>query len=1157
MNIYSIGGRNPVNNFKYALKIMRITLFLLFFGIIYSQAATSYSQGVELTLNLKSTSIKEVCQEIEKQSDFRFIFAGNAQESLNKKIDISVNSKNIEEVLESILSDIDLSFQILEDQVVIFQNHIETSSKEVQDILSGFALQQNKSVQGKVVDTKGDPLPGTTIIVVGETRGVITDMDGNYSIEVKKGDKLAFSFIGMEDQIIDVGDQVTVDVKMIEKVDELEEVTIVAFGKQKKESVISSIQTVKAGELRVPSSNLTTAFAGKMAGVISYQTSGEPGQDNAQFFIRGITSFGTGKVDPLILLDNVEITSNDLARLHPDDIESFSILKDATATSLYGARGANGVILVSTKEGKEGKAKIDFRFENSFSSPTQEIELADPITYMKLANEAVLTRDPLGGNPYSQEKIDNTIRGTNPFVYPTVNWMNTLFKKTTSNQRANMNISGGGNIARYYIAGSFSKDNGILNVDKQNNFNNNIDLKKYLLRSNININLSNSTEAVIRLQGTFTDYIGPISGGSETYKNALRVSPVRFPAYYAPDNTFQHARHILFGGHSNGNYLNPYAEMVKGYKNESESIMLAQFELKQDFEEWVKGLTGRLLGNTIRNSFFDLTRNYNPFYYNVAQFDWRNNEYTLMQLNPQEGTEYLSYNQGEKKVSNSFYGEASLTYSKKIHQHNLQGMLVGITRNSIDGNAGSLTASLPKRNIGVSGRFTYDFSNRYFTEFNFGYNGSEKFDKGHRWGFFPSFGIGWTPSNEEFWTGSILEEFSNLRFRLTYGSIGNDEIGSERFFYLSNINIGGGDSFTSGYDFDKTKSGVKINNYPNSEIGWEISYKTNFGIDIGLLKGDLTIMADIFKEIRTNILQPRADVPTSMGLWATPLTNVGKAKGTGFDISIDYNHIFNNDLWMIGRTNFTFAKTKFEFYEEPDFAKTPWRSRIGHSIRQQWGYVAERLFIDDLDVNSSPRQDFGEYAAGDIKYKDINTDGVINQLDMVPIGYPKTPEINYGFGFSLGYKKFDFSVFFQGSGRSSFWLDVDNIAPFIQKITSDGKILETGLAKFISDDYWSESTQNPFAKWPRLANKTISNNNQISTFYMQDGEFLRLKSIEYGYTMPTSISQILKVRSCRIYFSGSNLLLFSRFKIWDVEMGGNGLGYPIQRVMNLGVNLKF
>lgn len=1018
--------------------------------------------------------------------------------------------------------------------------------------------QEQTLIKGKVTEAEtGEPLPGVTILIENSTRGVTTDMDGTFEIRVTPSDKLIFSFLGMVSQTVEVGDQKFIEVALHTVASELDEVTIVAFGKQKKESVISSIQSVKANEIRVPSSNLTTAFAGKMAGIISYQTSGEPGQDNAQFFIRGVTSFGAGKVDPLILLDNVEITANDLSRLHPDDIASFSILKDATATSLYGARGANGVVLITTKEGKEGKTKVDFRIENSFSSPTQEILLADPITYMKLANEAALTRDPLGGYPYSQEKIDNTIRGTNPYVYPAVDWMNTLFKKYSTNQRVNMNISGGGNIARYYIAGSISQDNGILNVDKRNNFNNNINLKKYLLRTNININLSKSTEAVVRLQGTFTDYKGPIDGGSVVYRNALRVSPVRFPMFFEPDKAYSHARHILFGGFDDGSYMNPYAEMVKGYKDESESIMLAQFELKQDFGKYVEGLTGRLLGNTIRKSKFDLKRNFNPYFYNVGQYDWRNDEYSLIELNAGSGTEYLSYNPGEKNISNSFYAEASLSYLKAINKNNLSAMLVTVARNAINGNAESLSESLPKRNLGISGRFTYDYDSRYFAEFNFGYNGSEKFDKGHRWGFFPSYGIGWTVSNEGFWRGTVADKISNLRFRLTYGSIGNDEIGSERFFYLSRVDVGAGDSYTTGYDFDRTLKGVKINNYPNSDIGWEISYKTNLGIDIGLFDGDISIMADLFKELRTNILQPRADIPTTMGLWATPLTNVGKAKGTGIDVSIDYNHIFNKDFWMVSRGNFTFARSKFEFYEEPDFTNEPWRSRINMPISQQWGYIAEHLFIDEAEVANSARQDFGEYGAGDIKYKDINNDGIINELDLVPIGYPTIPEINYGFGFSLGYKKLDFSIFFQGSARSSFWIDAKNMAPFIRSTSDDGKILETGLAKFIADDYWSEDSQDPFAFWPRLANKKIENNTQRSTQFMQNGDFLRFKSFELGYTLPLFFAEKLKIESCRFYLSGTNLLLFSNFKLWDVEMGGNGLGYPIQRVFNIGLNLKF
>ena len=396
-----------------------------------------------------------------------------------------------------------------------------------------------------------------------------------------------------------------------------------------------------------------------------------------------------------------------------------------------------------------------------------------------------------------------------------------------------------------------------------------------------------------------------------------------------------------------------------------------------------------------------------------------------------------------------------------------------------------------------------------------------------------------------------------MKIRGTYGLVGNDAIGEERFFYLSRVNIGGGGGYGFGYDFNgKRRSGVSISNYPNSDIGWEIAYKSNLGIELGLFDGKIDILADFFKEHRTNILQVRSDIPTSTGLWATPQVNVGEAKGQGVDISLDYNHTITNDLWVVGRANFTFAKSTFKFYEEPDYSEIPWRSRIGQPISQKWGYVAERLFIDDADVLNAARQDFGEYGPGDIKYKDINEDGVINEVDLVPIGSPTTPEINYGFGLSVGYKNFDASFFFQGSGRSSFWIDANAMSPFIQS-TSGGKILETGLAQFIADDYWSEASQNPYAGWPRLSNYTIGNNTQRSTWFMQDGAFLRLKSVEIGYSIPKSLVSRIKLRSCRFYVSGTNLFTFSDFDLWDVEMGGNGLGYPLQRVINLGVNLSF
>ncbi|KAA6301014.1 MAG: TonB-dependent receptor SusC [Candidatus Ordinivivax streblomastigis] len=1028
--------------------------------------------------------------------------------------------------------------------------------------LSLFA-QRNVTVTGILTDENSETMPGVSILVQGSTRGVITDVDGSFKIDVKPDDALIVSFLGYETQTIKVGGRQKINVQLQPKANELDEVTVVAFGKQKKESMISSIQTVNANELRVPSSNLTTAFAGRIAGMISYQTSGEPGYDNASFFIRGVTTFGAGKVDPLILIDNVEVSTSDLAKYHPDDIASFSILKDATATALYGARGANGVILVTTKEGREGKAKVSFRLENSWSSPTSTVEMADPITYMELANEAVSTRNPLAPTPYSRRKIESTMDpNRNQYVYPAVDWMDMLTKNTAVNQRANLSISGGGEIARYYIAGSFTQDNGILKVDKRNNFNTNVNYKKYLIRSNININLTKTTEAIIRVHGSFDDYAGPITGGSDMYKRILQVSPVRFPAYYEPDALYSQSAHILFGGFQSDRYLNPYAELVKGYKEESKSVMMAQLELKQDFGKWVNGLTGRLLGNTTRNAAFDLNRSYSPFYYEVGNYDRFADIYTLRELNPTTGTEDIRYNFGDKTVNSSFYGEVSIAYNRTFsEQHTVSGMLVGTIRNYMTANAGTLAASLPTRNQGIAGRFTYGYDNRYLTEFNFGYNGSEKFDKGHRWGFFPSFGVGWNVSNESFWTGALKDTVSKLKIRGTYGLAGNDDISQTRFFYISEVILGGGGGYSTGLNFDGTsRNGVRINNYANPNIGWEKSYKSNLGLELGLFQGKIEIQADFFQEHRTNILQSRADIPSEIGLWNTPQVNVGEANGKGIDVSVDYNHNINKNAWLVGRANFTYARSTYQYYEEPDYEmlETPWRSRKGNAVSQQWGYVAERLFIDEEDRLASARQDFGEYMAGDIKYKDMNGDNVINEMDLVPIGHPTTPEINYGFGLSAGYKTFDISIFFQGSARSSFWIDAAAMSPFYSRVPSgQTQIYETGLAKFIADDHWSELSQNPNAGWPRLSDKLIANNNQRSTWFMQNSSFLRLKSAEIGYSLPGKWASRVRLESCRFYLSGTNLLLLSKFKLWDVEMGGNGLNYPLQRVINLGVNLSF
>ncbi|MDR1153972.1 MAG: TonB-dependent receptor, partial [Bacteroidales bacterium] len=1027
-------------------------------------------------------------------------------------------------------------------------------------------------VTGTVSDEGGDLMPGVNIIIRGTTLGTTTDINGEFALTVPSDTTvLLFRFVGYRTQEMVVGNRKIIAVSMQEAAAEIGEVVVVAFGTQKKQSVIGAISTINPAELKVPSSNLTTALAGNMSGVIAYQRSGEPGQDNADFFVRGITTFGTN-TNPLILIDGIELSSTDLARLRPDDIESFSVLKDATATALYGARGANGVVLVTTKQGTVGPAKISFRFENSFSAPTRTVAVADPVTYMKMNNEAILTRTPGGERLYSQEKIEMTEAGRFPLIYPANDWKEMLFKDHTMNQRANMSVSGGGGVARYYVAGSFNRDNGILKVDKRNNFNNNIAINNYDLRANVNIDVTKITELIVRLSANFEEYKGPLRGGTDMYNLMVRSNPVRFPAYFPVDEDHKYAEHILFGNWNNSNNsykVNPYAEMVRGYKEKSRSQILAQVELKQDLKFITEGLNARGMMNISRLSQFAVNRSYNPFYYEIgSNYNRLTGAYKLTETTI--GTEYLRYDEipDDREQYSSFYFEGTLNYVRDFGKHNISSLLVYQARQTLKANAGSLELSLPSRSLGLSGRATYSYDSRYFAEFNFGYNGSERFDKDNRFGFFPSAGAAWVLSNEQFWE-NIKPVVNNLKLRYSYGVIGNDQIGdaNDRFFYLSRMDMdNSGRSALFGLEYNVRHNGIRVNQYANPYISWETSTKQNFALELGLWN-KLSLIAEYFTEYRSNILMDRASIPNTMGLESerSVRANVGEASGKGVDLTLEYQQNWNTDFWTSARANFTYAASRYEVYEEPEY-REPWRSRVGWSLRQESGYIAERLFVDDEEAAGSPPQSVGndKYGGGDIKYTDVNRDGRIDAADRVPLGYPTMPEIIYGFGFSMGYKGFDLSAMFQGAARQSFWINAHSTAPFID----DAQILQA-----YADSYWSEETQNVYAIWPRLDTKINGNNvpgayydsngnqqwsgDQRNTWFMRNAAFLRLKQVEFGYTLPARITEKIRMSNLRFYVSGTNLFLLSKFKMWDVEMAGNGLGYPLQRVFNVGVNLTF
>lgn len=1043
-------------------------------------------------------------------------------------------------------------------------------------------------VRGQVTDEVGEGIPGANVLIKGTTIGTITDIDGNFSLSVPNdAATLVFSFIGMTSQEEVVGARSVINVTLTSALSGLDEVVVVGFGTQKKESVVGSMSSITPSELKIPASNLTTALAGRVAGLVAYQTSGEPGKDNAQFLVRGVASFNSQN-GPLILIDGVELTMDDLARLQPDDIESFAVLKDPTTTAIYGARGANGIILVTTKTGAEGPAVVNLRLESSFSQPIGMVDMADPVTHMRLQNESNRTRGDFA--TFTEEQIAGTIRGGNPNIYPATDWYNTLFRDYANTTRANLNVRGGGQRVRYYVAGSFNQDNGLLKVEKTNNFTNGIDLKRILLRSNINIDLHKNTEMIVRLHSTLDNYRGPLQGGDAIYNTAVRTSPTRFPAMYEPDPSLVGVPHIIYGNAlsprgdvgSTSNpdesnrpvWFNPYAELQRGYRDTRRQLSLVQLEFKQKLDAILPGLTARFLGNMNTTSYFENKRGYSPFFYRLASFDPFTEDYRLQRTAQGSGDESLRLLGGERTNNSVMYMEAAVNYNQTFNEkHTVGGLLVMIGQEYLDGNANTVELSLPSRNLGISGRYNYDYDNRYFAEFNFGYNGSERFAKDNRFGFFPSFGAGWLVSNESFLSG-INPTVSRIKLRASFGWVGNDRIGDDRrdrFFYLSEVDLNSGNGATFGRELNEYISGVTIRRYANPLVTWEKSQKANIGMELNLFDDAIQFQVDVFDEKRTSILQERSDIPSTLGLQAALKTNVGEVTARGIDASLDINHYFTNDFWVTGRGTFTYSDNQFLVFEEPNFAAigAPWKSNVGNNVNVAHGYIAERLFVDDEEVMNSPAQ-FGtpgvDYRGGDIKYKDLNGDGVITTLDQAPIGKPLVPKMIYGLGLSAGYKKFDINVFFQGLSEVSFFINPVTTGPFVNSIQDgsinamiegNGALSENGLIQAYADSHWSEENRDIYAVWPRLSSTVIQNNVQTSTWWLRDGSFLRLKQVEVGYDLLKNPKNKLGMTTLRVYATGTNLFTWSKFDLWDPELGGNGLNYPLQRVINLGVHVGF
>ena len=1091
-----------------------------------------------VTKAFRSVPLKTVLEEVERQTGYSILFE-NEDVDVSRPVTATFKDATLQTVLDTVL---DKSLRY----TVKGGGKLVTISRR-SPVSAPTAPNGEMTVAGTVISSADNqPIVGANIYVEGTNVGTTTDAGGNYKLTVPASAKtVTVSFLGYDTKKISVRDiHLFKLITLADASNKLEDVVVVGFGVQKKESLVGAVQSVKPSDLQTSSSNLSTSFSGKIAGVIAVQKSGEPGADGANFWIRGISTFGSGQ-SPLLILDGVEITNQMLNNIPPETIESFSVLKDATATALYGSRGANGVMIITTKNGRDSeKMTINLRAEFGASAPTRVPKVADGITYMETFNEARTTR---GETPYySNEKIMGTKLGLDPYVYPNVDWYDMLFKDCTFNQNFNFNMTGGAKKIDYFLNASVYNENGIMRKPEASKFDTNINAQKYLFQANVSADATKTTRVSLKMNTQLHYRHAPIQRVSDLFAYAMTGMPCEFPATLPGEESDTFVRFGTNNAWNSGFFTNPYAQLCRGYGDQFRGHFTSALTVNQNLDFITKGLSATGMATFYNRVYSAVYRSFTPFKYQLTDYnidEAGNYSYTSNSTNT--GTTYLGTTRGKDGYRELAF-QAKIDYARTFGKHDVGATIVYMQKErNMNISDEQEYAALPYRQQGLAGRVTYGFDKRYLFEANFGYNGSENFAAGKRFGFFPSVAVGWVISNEPFWKG-IKEQVNLFKLRASYGLVGNDVISkdyADRFPYLTTVDMGQGYDVYIGNNFER-KYGPILSVYGNPNATWEESRKLDIGVEIGLFDS-LNIIFDWFKEKRSGIFMQRTSLPSTFGMSGiTPWANIGKVDNSGVDISVDYNKAFSKDLILSLRGTFTYAHNEIVEMDEPKY-KWAYQYKAGHPINSIQCLIAEGLFRDEEEIASSPSQDI--YATtypirpGDVKYRDLNDDKIIDDNDMCWTGNPTVPEIIYGFGFSLKYKGFDCSAFFQGQGKVSILMY--NYHPFATAATPG-----SGLMQWIADEHWSEDDPNPKALYPRLSPLWNNNNTKASTLYVRNGKMLRLKTAEIGYTY----------KKMRVYVSGTNLLTFAPFKYWDPEKGsGNGLGYPLQRTYNLGFQFNF
>lgn len=1018
--------------------------------------------------------------------------------------------------------------------------------------------QQKQTITGTILtgDTN-EPAIGATVYLRNSTTGTVTDVNGKYSITVEGiGGVLEFSYIGYKKQEVAVTGQKTIDIVLQPDTEVLEEVVVVGYGSQKKESVVGAISTLDVTKLTVPGSSISNALAGQLSGIVAMSRSGEPGKNSAaDFYIRGVSSF-KGTSTPLVLVDGIE---RDLDLVDTDDIASFSILKDASASAVYGVRGANGVILITTKKGSVGKPQVNVRTEFGFTQPTKRPQMLGSAEWAELYNEAY------GSQYYSPEDIEKYRTNADPDLYPNVDWFDALFDDMAANQRVNLNITGGSDIVKYYVSGAFYNESSIYkNAGNIYGYNPSIRYNKFNFRANVDLNLTKSTVVNFNLANIYEKSFGPGYGDTDAaiWSYTFMTSPNAFPVQYSDGK---------LSGPSSDSGNNPWNMLAhSGYREQFWNSAQSLIGVTQDIGElWkpLKGLTANIKFSwDAWNTTLQRRSKIESFYHARGRaedgsliYD-RNDEGIWIPVHT--GDENLSFLIGRSGTMTR-YLEGSLTYNRVFNEiHRVGALLLYNQKIHTNTQAGSGDDALPYKNQGLAARATYAFKDTYFAEVNLGYNGSENFARGHRFGFFPAVAVGWMMSNEK-WFQPATKVIDMLKLKASYGKVGNDDIGGQRRWVYESTIVNSG-SWNYGSDGNQGGTGIRIGEVENLNASWEEALKINAGIEFSLFN-KIRVQADYFREERSGIFLQRAGLPAIVGVSTIPYVNIGETLNQGFDATVEYTHQVNKDLMLTARGNFTFNRNELLNNDEPDW-EYKYQNRIGKpfgsgSSLQPFGLVAIGLFESQEEIDNSPVQNFGEYRVGDIKYQDINGDGQIDSQDQIAIGYTNLPEITYGFGGTAQYKNWDFNIFFQGVARTSFFLNGSSIrTPF-----SSGNMERAAINEDIYGNVWMSTNtpeQNANVTYPRISMGSggagASNNSQSSTWWLRDGSFLRLKSIEIGYSLPKSLLQKSFIKSLRFYAAGNNLLQFSPFKLWDPEKGSSdGSGYPLNRMFSIGFNANF